>query len=626
VERRLKKAENWDRIATSILGHAGGATVEAAADVRNATAETGALYGAEFWGVSESCPAGTKVDQAQASIGKEILSVRSTAEAAGVLTELGWASSSKNALKARLRFWWRLGKTKSALLQTLEYQAKEFAGMERAQGGESNISEYNWFRRTAVEVGRLVEFTKLDSGALRKLPRKDFAQIADRYTFTLEYRTRLAQMQNSSRLHDLACEIETRKLRGNDIVRWPELRAGYLPHLSSKHHVRLLAMTRLGLLPIESEVGRWNGTTKQERWCTSCAPSTGPAIGDSAHFCRECTGLSAAPVPHWSDAPNYNITDQKPGSGAWWRSAARKLELRWREKLSMKESSKVQSFEFHAAVREEFESGDFILDEDTAKTILPKFLEPGSAPPEGLVCEVFTDGSKRGENESAGWGVWGVILDKNSSTPEHTIEAWGQCAEEQKQSNMTGELTAIAKALSEIRTLPTGSVCLIRFDCIPAMMLATGIFKSKASMPLVTEVSALWREVAAEYSLVHMHVKGHTKIYGNVQADKNAEKGAAENTDGFLYRTVAEFGGGVRFAELYHTGDCGLDADLERKYAGKKKACKKKKFATETNSHRRAIQNHLRHLGCRGERATKILEKVLNDSADYENGIRAEML
>ena len=48
VERRISKAENWDRIAVQLLGHQEGATAELAADTRDATAEVGTLYGAEF--------------------------------------------------------------------------------------------------------------------------------------------------------------------------------------------------------------------------------------------------------------------------------------------------------------------------------------------------------------------------------------------------------------------------------------------------------------------------------------------------------------------------------------------------------------------------------------------------
>ena len=66
----------------------------------------------------------------------------------------------------------------------------------------------------------------------------------------------------------------------------------------------------------------------------------------------------------------------------------------------------------------------------------------------------------------------------------------------------------------------------------------------------------------------------------------------------------------MRFAELYHSGDCGLDSDLERKYAGKRKATKKRKFEKSEDAHKRAIQNHLRQLGCRGDKAARIIATI----------------
>jgi len=175
---------------------------------------------------------------------------------------------------------------------------------------------------------------------------------------------------------------------------------------------------------------------------------------------------------------------------------------------------------------------------------------------------------------------------------------------------MTGELTAIAHALTEIQAFPEGATCLLRFDCIPAMLLAAGVFKPKVESALVSEVREMWLSTAEKYELLHMHVKGHARIYGNVQADANADRGTTENTGTFQYRTIAELGGSVRFAELYHPGDCGLDSDLERKYAGKKKAKKQQTFARFEDAHKRAIQNHLRHLGCKGDKAAKILATI----------------
>ena len=50
VDRRLAKAEKWDGVARDMLGKTGGAPVSVVATAREATAETGVFYGAEFTG------------------------------------------------------------------------------------------------------------------------------------------------------------------------------------------------------------------------------------------------------------------------------------------------------------------------------------------------------------------------------------------------------------------------------------------------------------------------------------------------------------------------------------------------------------------------------------------------
>ena len=147
IDGRLSKARAWDGIATSLIGSAGGATAAVAADVRGAAAEVGVLYGAELW-ASPTNPENANIDSAQASVAKEILRVRSTTEAAGVLTELGWTATSVKAWRQRLLFWWRLGRTKSELLRTLEWQAKE----QNQNSRSANPCEYNWWRDTQEQL------------------------------------------------------------------------------------------------------------------------------------------------------------------------------------------------------------------------------------------------------------------------------------------------------------------------------------------------------------------------------------------------------------------------------------------------------------------------------------------
>ena len=124
----------------------------------------------------------------------------------------------------------------------------------------------------------------------------------------------------------------------------------------------------------------------------------------------------------------------------------------------------------------------------------------------------------------------------------------------------------------------------------------------------------MWLNTAEKYELLHMHAKNHANIYGNVRADKAADKGAVTTSEAREHKDVPDLGGLLRFAELYHSGDCGLDSDLERKYAGKRKALKKRKFERFEDVHMRAIQNHLRQLGCRGDKAARIIATIDEDS------------
>ena len=68
-----------------------------------------------------------------------------------------------------------------------------------------------------------------------------------------------------------------------------------------KFHARLLAMTRLGLLPIETETGRWHGIPRAERLCQLC----GNCIGDTKHFLHGCERLTAERVKSLESKATY---------------------------------------------------------------------------------------------------------------------------------------------------------------------------------------------------------------------------------------------------------------------------------------------------------------------------------
>ena len=109
-----------------------------------------------------------------------------------------------------------------------------------------------------------------------------------------------------------------------------------------------------------------------------------------------------------------------------------------------------------------------------------------------------------------------------------------------------------------------------------------------------------------------MHAKGHSGIFGNTRADALADTGAELIEPTYSYLTPSDLGGTVRLSERYTPGDCGQDADLERKYAGKKRTKKNRTAQGVEDGHTRAIRNHLRHLGIHGAKAASILAGILD--------------
>ena len=180
----------------------------------------------------------------------------------------------------------------------------------------------------------------------------------------------------------------------------------------------------------------------------------------------------------------------------------------------------------------------------------------------------------------------------------------------QKASNMTGELTGLYKAFCEVQNLPSGSVCLIRPDCIPAVMLAVGAYQATRNTELVTLVHKKWLEISACYSVQFMHAKGHSDIHGNIRADALADKGAKVEKDEYTYRDVVDLGGVVRFSQLYHAADSGRDCDMEKKYAGKKRIKKLTVFTKATENRLDTVRKQLRTCGIEANKVAKIMTDI----------------
>ena len=327
VERRLCKAEKWDGAARGMLGKTGGAPVGVVATVRETTAETGVLYGAEFTGGTGTAllePAAHR----QIHMAKEILGLRQSADNEGALTELGWTGVDTKASQARLMFWWRLGRTESALMRRLEWQAHERSSSE-ATG--SNPSLYDWWRYTDALVERVAKRAGLTAVELRALRREPFKRVVGHILWKEEYEQRLSVCRTRARLEipvEEMAQLAAEDARQNHKrTRWPG--APYLSFVDSKHHVRLLAMARLGLLPLEIEEGRWHGIPREKRLCKlRCG-----VVGDLRHFLNYCSPLTVGDVGALN---RYSAEAENSGSRLFfWRAKARGLERRWRERAKL---------------------------------------------------------------------------------------------------------------------------------------------------------------------------------------------------------------------------------------------------------------------------------------------------
>ena len=238
------------------------------------------------------------------------------------------------------------------------------------------------------------------------------------------------------------------------------------------------AMTRLGILPIEIETGRWEGIDRSELCKFDACKGK---LGDTCHFLNECVGLKTKTIETIWRCPD-NCTP-----GVWWRETAHLLEKRWREKTLARNNITASDFQLQADL------GDAWNCEFDEHVPRPIFLDPGTTPPDDLAAEIFTDGSKKTEVTHAGWGMWGVLLNATGDVTQ-IIEAKGHVPTNnddfdylgaERGTNMTGELTGICKALQEIQnTVPRGARVLLRFDCIPALMLASGIWKTNLNKKL----------------------------------------------------------------------------------------------------------------------------------------------
>ena len=155
-----------------------------------------------------------------------------------------------------------------------------------------------------------------------------FRYLISAYLWQQEFEHRLAACKANARLEFITTELT--QLAAEDLrtkkqrTRWPG--APYISFVDSKFHARLLAMTRLGLLPIQIEVGRWRGVPREQRLCClGCGK-----IEDTDHFLNGCAYIETKPIDSLNRYTQNR--DAKANPLKYWRDIARRLECRWRER------------------------------------------------------------------------------------------------------------------------------------------------------------------------------------------------------------------------------------------------------------------------------------------------------
>ena len=213
-------------------------------------------------------------------------------------------------------------------MRRLEWQAHE-----RSSSGanDGNPSLYNWWRYTNALVERVSKRAGLTAVELRALRREPFKRVVGHILWKEEYEQRLSVCRTRARLEipvEEMAQLAAEDARQNHKrTRWPG--APYLSFVDSKHHVRLLAMARLGLLPLEIEEGRWHGIPREKRLCKlGCG-----VVGDLRHFLNYCSPLTVGDVGALN---RYSAEAENSGSRLFfWRAKARGLERRWRERAKL---------------------------------------------------------------------------------------------------------------------------------------------------------------------------------------------------------------------------------------------------------------------------------------------------
>ena len=215
-------------------------------------------YGGEVWGLL-NWPDGERL---QIEFGRKILGVGCSFPSAVVRGELGWWSLRGRSQLALLRWWGKVIKMDHTRLCYRVYHHRKnriaanrnsWCSSVRSTLHELNLDEY-W---ESEDIGHPIEWCSL-------------------------VKTRIAARESANWKKAI---LEMPKLRTYRVLKSELELEDYLLEVSNPDFRRILTKIRGGTLRLQIEVGRWENTPAENRYCNVCAKLE---VEDERHFLLDC--------------------------------------------------------------------------------------------------------------------------------------------------------------------------------------------------------------------------------------------------------------------------------------------------------------------------------------------------